>query len=181
MKPETYPEMLLEHAALLIARRRPSAADLRRSCSASYYALFHFFIGEAAKLFPASGRSYIRRCFHHGEMSKTARVFSSNQQIVIDTLKGPGQQPTHLTHVAHRQNKQVAVAPKLKDVARSFVEAQELRENADYDLAHAITKTEADMAHRRVIQTIEDWKAVRKTRAAKLFLIACMGMKRQGS
>jgi hypothetical protein len=114
-------------------------------------------------------------------MSKTARVFSSNQQIVIDTLKGPGPQPTHSTHVSAHQQKQVTVAPKLKNVARSFVEAQELRENADYDLEHAITKTEADIAHRRVIRAIEDWKAVRQTRAAKLFLIACMGMKRQGS
>jgi len=50
---------LLEQAQLLatLEPRRPVQASVRRSISASYYAVFHFLVGEAAGLQAGRGRS----------------------------------------------------------------------------------------------------------------------------
>lgn len=107
MKPQAYAQKLLRQAARLEAgtpSRRGSEADLRRSCSASYYALFHFLIGEATDLMIPRGsniaRPYFRRCFGHGQMRSVAEIFKSASHVSRDTILSEKVKPAMRTPVA---------------------------------------------------------------------------------
>jgi hypothetical protein len=77
---------LLAQARLLARRepRRPKQASLRRSISASYYALFHFLIEETTRLTmgAAHGRTSLRqfagRAFVHGKMKDVCAEFTKS-------------------------------------------------------------------------------------------------------
>jgi len=61
--------------------RKPTQASLRRSVSASYYALFHLLVDEATRLMLAgNGRRPLRdslaRAFHHSAMKQVAVAFA---------------------------------------------------------------------------------------------------------
>lgn len=113
--------------------RRPRQANLRRAVSSAYYALFHYLIDEACRMMIGTEaaqspyRQVIARGFDHGTMKQACRRFTGGS----------------LPHViSKRLPDGFVVPPELRDVAQAFVDLQEQRHSADYDLTQTFTKEE---------------------------------------
>lgn len=133
---------------------RPKQATLRRAVSTAYYALFHLLINQATSKMPLRGNLRYQRAFgrvfNHGEMKKTSSVFAA------------GNAPPSLGAVV--------VPPALVNVAQAFVDLQEERHRADYDLNHPFTKTSVQVRLQQVEAAFADWRAVSDHDSAALFL-----------
>ena len=152
---------LLKQAHFLARKelKRPTQASLRRSVSASYYALFHLLVDDATRLMLAGNarrplRDSLARAFHHAAMKQTARAFAE-KSIPPKLAAGLNREP---------------VQRPLIDVAAAFVQLQDARHDADYNRARRFTRREtldlADMAE----QAFRDWRQVRGSLQADTFL-----------
>ncbi len=158
---------LLEQARHLLHRepRRPRQASLRRSVSSAYYALFHLLVHDSAASIagmrtPAL-HALVARAHQHGELREVCGEFAR------------GQWPRSL--------RTLAAAPpdlRLRQVALVFGELQDARHQADYNLTYSFRRTEAERLVRRVEQAFSDWKIIRRTEEARLFLLALLFNKR---
>lgn len=150
---------LLNQAKHLATRepRRPKQASLRRAVSAAYYALFHLLTFEASGNFvkAADLSSRINRTFNHGDMKKVSKHFAGG--VVPKAIKGQGT---------------VSVPQLLKNVAQNFVDLQEARHEADYNLAKSFTRKEALGIVKVVEQCFVEWNHVRKNDISRIYL-AC--------
>lgn len=149
---------LLEQARHLVRRetKRPRQASLRRAISAAYYALFHLLSFEASRLFVRDERllNRINRVYGHSEMNEASKSFAKGDwPKAFDPVKGA-----------------FAIPQALKDVAQAFVDLQEARHNADYDLATRFTRREALDLVERAAQAFRDWNAVREDDLARIYL-----------
>ncbi|MYI70253.1 MAG: hypothetical protein F4103_16460 [Boseongicola sp. SB0673_bin_14] len=152
---------LLKQARFLARkeRKKPTQASLRRSVSASYYAIFHFLVDEATRLMLAGNvraplRDSLARAFHHSAMKQAAVAFAK------------GSIPLRLASGLNGQQ----VQQPLIDVASAFVQLQEARHEADYNRGLRFTRREtldlADLAE----QAFGDWRQVRGSLPADAFL-----------
>ena len=129
---------LLDQDRLLARRepKRPRQASLRRSISASYYSLFHFLIEEVTVLVIGTGQSkaelrhFAGRAFIHTKM-KTLCVEFTKSTPSSDLLK------------TFWESRGVAESTELQMVAGAFRDLQELRHDADYNLALSFTRLSA--------------------------------------
>jgi hypothetical protein len=150
---------LLEQAYHLANRepKKPRQASLRRALSTAYYALFHFLLYEATLLlFPAKPsdlRARASRAFVHGEMKSACQSWSTTKM------------PPGCT---------TPIESQLKAVAEAFVDLQQLRHDADYDLAKFFDRISVLPEIRKVENAIGGWKAIKKSDNAKLFLSALL-------
>src|SRR6266568_4821357 len=96
----------------------PQQASLRRAVSTAYYALFHLVVGEATANWSESEfRPLLGRVFEHGKMKQACyRLSGGNSEI-----------PPF--------EKRAAPEDHLRAVAKTFILAQERREDADYDVS----------------------------------------------
>lgn len=161
------PADLLRQARHLAARepRRPSQASLRRSVSTAYYALFHLLVDEAtARMFPGRERAALRDCvaraFAHGAMRQTALQFSKDgvSEKLRPALNGQ------------------SLRPELVRVATAFVELQQARHRADYDKVRRVSREEALDKLGTAERAFADWRAVRKTLQADVFLAGLVAL-----
>ena len=134
-------------------------ASLRRSVSASYYALFHLMVDEATRrMFPCRNRTSLRGClaraFGHGDMRKVAQQFSEGR---ISPKLAPGLDGE-------------ALQPELINVAATFVDLQEARHEADYDMMRRFSRREVLDLVDRAKQAFVDWNRVRRSVQADTFL-----------
>jgi len=149
---------LLAQAEYLAKRepKRPRQASLRRAISAAYYALFHLLIYEAARLFVRDERLWklTNRAYGHGEMSRISKAFvKSEWPKVFDPVKAA-----------------MPIPQAIRDVAAAFVDLQDARHDADYNLAKVFTRGEA-LAHiERAKQAFDDWETVRTLDLARVYL-----------
>lgn len=159
---------LLAQAKHLAAKepRRPRDASLRRAVSAAYYALFHLLTAEASTfLVSGNGRSGLRsllaRGFTHSEMSRASKAFSS----------GHGGLPARLQAVIPDPRD---LPPGLSAIARTFYQVQAERHRADYDLSYRLTRKETAAIVSRVEWAVTEWRAVRGTEGARVYLVALL-------
>lgn len=152
---------LLKQAERLakLERKRPKQASLRRSVSSAYYSLFHLLIEEGARIITTDIPlcPYIARVYQHGDIKKICEVVSRP-----------------LTHNSHWLGKffEFPIDPDLISVCQAFMDLQELRHSADYDLSRTFKKSEAIGVVSRALAAHEDWKKVRNAKNAKLLLLA---------
>ncbi len=153
---------LLEQAFHLArrAKKKPTQADLRRSVSASYYALFHLLVDEATKRIcgvkdHAPLRHHLARTFQHSNMRKVAEQFSKEQT------------PKFLCPVSDTN----ILDERLVFVASSFVLLQDARHDADYNLNVNFFKHQSLEFANMSKNSFNDWKQVRNTIQADTFLI----------
>ncbi len=152
---------LLKQARFLPRKepRKPIQASLRRSVSASYYALFHLLVDEATRLMLSghrcgSLRDSLSRAFHHSSMKQTAVEFT-RQRMSPKLWSGFDGRP---------------VPQQLINVASAFVELQEARHDADYNRARRFTRREALDLLDLTEQGFQDWGVVRGSLHADTFL-----------
>lgn len=119
-------------------------AQMRRSVSTSYYALFHTVLTAAAeRLFGAgeadtAGYAILYRTFNHGTM----------KQVCDGIARG------ELNLSLRQQLRRSSVHSDLRDFAISFVDLQARRQQADYDpylqLSREDAETALDIAERAI-------------------------------
>ncbi len=149
---------LLEQAKFLARRepRRPRQASLRRAVSTAYYALFHLLISEASGLVVRDDllKAALNRVFTHKEMARTAKAF------------GSGTVPKRFQIHIPATN----VPQDLRATAKAFVELQQARHDADYDIATPFTRKDALTLVDLAEEAFSRWQRVRKEDCARLFL-----------
>lgn len=155
---------LLDQAQHLAGKepRRPKQASLRRAASASYYALFHLLVDEAVLGLvrgpdPDGLRNLLRRAFDHGEMRSVCVAFSG------------GTLPMNLAAVLGGP-----VPTDLRSVADSFLELQQARHEADYNLSRSFTRDDVQGLIAKTRDAFRRWEAVRTSEAARLYLAALL-------
>lgn len=166
---------LLAQAQFLVGKepRKPKQASLRRAVSAAYYSLFHLLAADAARAMfggtdAADLRLVLRRAFQHATMKKAAQ--GAAKGFGTGKLAEPWKPLL------------AALSPELVLVARTFVDLQQARHQADYDVGRPVTRTEAADLVERVGAATAAWKSIRKTKRgsksysleARVFLAALL-------
>ncbi len=152
---------LLEQARHLANRepRRPRQASLRRSVSASYYALFHLLASDGAALMTRGAmpdlRAQVQRAFAHSEMKRICQFFALGG--LPDPIRSLVVRPIEAEPVR---------------VAQTFIRLQEQRHAADYDMQFRLDRAVADNLVDDVEAAFRDWCAVRASHNAGVFLTA---------
>lgn len=155
-------EDLLQQARDLLASdpRKPKQASLRRAISAAYYALFHFLIEEATRhIVGASAqsgglRAMLARKFTHAAMNKACKAFAATNlpKDITDYLGA------------------LKVPRSLRDVASAFVDLQNHRHNADYNVASHFTREEVEIQIEKVASAMARWRKVPTDSIKRAFL-----------
>ena len=161
----SFAEDLLDVARDL-ADRDPEAlrqASLRRAVSTAYYALFHLLIAEAtanwsrAELRPALGR-----IFEHGKMKSASTVDQVAALNPASKNKPYG-------------SAEPVVVPHLLVVAKAFLQAQQQREDADYNTSREWTRVDVLRMINAVSKAFESWKLIREEPEAQAYLVSLLG------
>jgi uncharacterized protein (UPF0332 family) len=166
-----YSAELLAQARVLARQepRRPKHASLRRSISASYYSLFHFLIEETTRLTIGTAhnraklRQFAARAFVHGKMKSVCDEFlrgtprSDALKLFWDDLDIP----------AH---------PDLKTISENFIDLQDARHDADYNLSYTFTREEAIIATGQAKDAMDAWLRLKAANEplASLFALSLM-------
>ena len=109
---------------------RPRQASLRRAASAAYYALFRLLVGSAVTAIVARDlRAPLSRVFDHGPMKHVCSTFSATRGG-----RRPAVSPALTSLVV------VPLEPEIVRLARAFVDLQEFRHVADYDLSQRLNR-----------------------------------------
>lgn len=152
---------LLEQAEHLARRekKKPRQASLRRAVSTAYYALFHMLLDEAARILfpnaPPELRQRGARAFAHGEMKSACQAFVRPTGGITNLTTSP-------------------LAQEINSVASALVELQEARHKADYDLTEAFDRVQVLSRVEQARKALNDWRAVRGTPNANVFLAALL-------
>ncbi len=156
---------LLAQARLLATKEqsRPRQASLRRSVSAAYYALFHLLVEAAARrLVSGTDRQPLRNClaraFDHGVIKRVARKFAERS---LSPRLSPGLNGLPL---------QVEIVR----VAGAFVDLQQHRHEADYDMGRRFTRLEVLNIVSDAERAFLDWRAVRNSVQADTFIVGLL-------
>jgi uncharacterized protein (UPF0332 family) len=120
----------------------PRQANLRRAVSTAYYAIFHLLISEAT-LNWARGelRGQLGRIFEHGKMKSASESKVSDLNAYFKTNPAEGTERT--------------IADNLGIVCNAFIQAQQRRNDADYNTARECTPMEVKIQIQEV--TDEAW------------------------
>jgi uncharacterized protein (UPF0332 family) len=151
-----YHDDLLQQAFDLVHKNPKTQADLRRSASAAYYALFHLLVSETIVHWNlATSRKALGRMFEHSVMKKASGRISDSTFFPFT-----GEDP--------------AVVQNLKTVAQSFGQLQDKRHIADYDNATFWTTTEALREVTTAAKAFSTWHAIKTARIAQDYLVSLL-------
>lgn len=97
--------------------------------STAYYAIFHLLISEAtANWARPELRATLARCFDHGPMKSASETKVSQVNALLKS---------HPSRSA-----EITIATRLRTVANAFIQAQQRRNDADYNMAKEWTPIE---------------------------------------
>ncbi len=143
---------LLEQARHLAKKepKRPKQASLRRAISAAHCAVFHRLTDAGARFVVRGNdrtelRLAVARGFEHAEMKKAATSFTGGTLPLV-------LQPAVPTPPG--------VPAALKQLAQTFIDLQQARHDADYDLSRAFTRQGTVDLVSQAEQAFKDWKSV---------------------
>jgi hypothetical protein len=146
---------------------------MRRAVSAAYYALFHLLASSVAEQVspdsPIGLRGRTQRALAHSQMATAARNF-------LTQGKSPSNLPKDIGFTGH-------VSPRLANVAQSFVDLQEARYIADYDVLDATGEINLRWAQECLADAgaaFRDWNAEKDSQGARVFLAALILSKHWG-
>src|SRR5712691_12891110 len=149
-----YHDDLLQQSYDLVNKSpaNPRQADLRRSVSAAYYALFHLLISETIAHWSLdSSRNALGRMFEHSTMKKVSGGISDARRF-----------PFH--------GEDANAVGNLRTVARIFGQLHDKRQVADYDNATYWTHTEALQQVAKSAEAFSAWQAVKDHKIAQDYL-----------
>ncbi len=151
---------LAQQIASLPAEQSPQPA-LRRAVSTAYYALFHLLIAEAvANCNAPEFRAALARLFDHGRMKGACAEKVSKLDEFFKKQPPDGTERTVKLH--------------LYNVAQTFSEAQNNRNEADYNLRKEWQPGQVSLLIDGVSGAFESWRIVRDEPEARGFLISML-------
>jgi uncharacterized protein (UPF0332 family) len=160
----TYADDLLDVARHLanLEPANPRQACLRRAVSTAYYALFHLLIAEAALNWGRPElRSQLGRVFGHGKMKSASNDTRSELETRLRNATAGSQEAVVFEH--------------LRKVTGTFIQAQQRREEADYDTGKEWTQTDVLSFIDVVAVAFERWKVIREEPVAQAYLVSLLG------
>lgn len=157
---------LIEQAEHLVYRdpRKPKQANLRRAVSAAYYAVFHYLVQEACRTQMGTQhtvsphRRILGRAFGHANMKKACKPFAGG--TLPDRLCKGLDSPY--------------VSSEIQTVAATFVELQDKRHQADYDLTEPFRRNEAWSFIKSAERAIETFGHGSVSDEERRFFLACL-------
>jgi hypothetical protein len=158
------PNELLDHAIKIATTITPLSTDdveMRRAVSATYYALFHQINADAvAVIAPHVSKEVnhrIQRWFDHSEMKKICGRFlkESLDQPLLGLI---GQ----------------TASSDLQLVCRMFIELQEARHDADYNLNSNLNPQRTIQYVGSAQAAIYAWQRIRQTAEANIFILSLL-------
>jgi len=152
-----YHDDLLQQALDLVHKSPiPNQADLRRSVSTAYYALFHLLVSETiANWSLETSRDALGRMFEHSVMRRVSGRISDSRIFPF-----AGEDPS--------------VVQGLKTVAQAFTQLQDKRHIADYDNATFWTRTEALREVATAAKAFSTWRSVKNEKIAQDYLVSLL-------
>jgi hypothetical protein len=150
------PEQLISQAEFLIRSTDSNEANVRRAVSSAYYALFHLLVRDAvANWNQADHRSRLARIFDHKRMKDASTAILKE----IGSVRN-----------AESVDPEQAIRFRLATVAQAFVDLQQARHKADYDIAEPFQPLDAavDVAQSRL--AFLTWAEVRDEPLAQGYL-----------
>ncbi len=148
----------------MLDTKRPRQANLRRAISSTYYALFHLLVDEACRVqigahhSQAPFRHVLGRAFAHGVMKDACKSFGGG------TLK---------KSVSQGLPASFSIPPEIRGLAEVFVDLQEKRHLADYDLTVRFNRSDILYLIGFVTGRIHLFKQLPSSEEKRLFL-ACL-------
>jgi len=140
----------------------PNQASLRRAVSTAYYAIFHLLISEAtANWARPELRAILGRCFDHGPMKTASETKVSQINTAFKDSSPESAEKTVATH--------------LRTVAKAFIQAQQRRNDADYNMEKEWTPVEVDTQIALVNEAFKTWNIIRDEAAAQAYLVSLLG------
>jgi uncharacterized protein (UPF0332 family) len=149
-------------------KKKPKQASVRRAISAAYYALFHLFSEKVTETLIGSTndraniRAWLGRALEHGTMNTACKFFGN---------------PSDRTFKEFSKNLAFTVDPDLKVIADTFVNLQESRHRADYDMSKPITRSDAQVAIAEVRSVFTKWNVIER-KDPRLMVIFCTSLLR---
>lgn len=131
-------------------RGRLPGAQVRRSVSTSYYALFHFILSEVADRAVGTGHALrVRR------RVLTRTVTHRGAKLALERIRGSAID----THVQDYFGLSTTGAPSFaRNLANTFVDAQAKRHDADYDLNAVMSEDDASILIGRIERDVAAWE-----------------------
>jgi len=161
----SFSEDLILHAISLLPdiehQEYRNDVSLRRAVSASYYALFHNINSKAVELIapnvPAETNYRIQRWFEHAEMKRICgRFLPAKLDQPLRDLIGE------------------TASVDLQNVARSFIQLQDARHRADYDLSYDLTWEQARQYIELSVGAIGAWERISSSAEANIFILSLL-------
>ncbi|MCG5535847.1 hypothetical protein [Ectothiorhodospira mobilis] len=145
--------------------RRPRQASLRRSVSTAYYALFHLLVDAACREVVSGGpevealRQQVGRACSHSDMKKACQAFARWNS---------GSPPRPLDGLLPE-----SPDARVMTVADAFIELQQARHDADYDLSSRFSRTDV-LAHVGLAESaFQEFHSMRRSEwQRRVFLMA---------
>jgi uncharacterized protein (UPF0332 family) len=159
-------EDLLEQAVKLakLDVKKPRQVNLRRAISSAYYALFHLLVDEACRTQigtqhnQAPFRHALGRAFLHGVMKDACRSFGGG------TLK---------KGVSRGLPASFVIPLEIQRLASTFVDLQDKRHLADYDLTERFRRSDVLSLILEVEKHTQDFRKLAASNEKRFFL-ACL-------
>lgn len=152
------------HRLARLDPQKPKQANLRRAISAAYYALFHFLADQYSRQLIGTGharlafRQVLARGMEHGEMNDACKSFSGG------TLK---------QKVAKGLPLNYQIAREVQQIAQTFVEMQQKRHLADYDLSETFLRPAVISDISQVERSINSYQKLSDA-IQKRFFLGCL-------
>jgi len=136
-------------------RGRLSRARVRRSVSTNYYALFHFLLDEIGQKVVGTHVNLLER------RRILARTISHRGlRTTFDKVRGRAIEPSlanFLRPATAARGDSVAAPTFIRDIANAFIDAQDKRHEADYDLNESLSEADASVLLDLVRRSIKTW------------------------
>lgn len=154
------PEQLIARAESLLRNSEVNEANVRRAVSSAYYALFHLLIRDAIANW--------RHADHH---SRLVRTFDHNvmKNASITLLKELGR-----TSAQETGDDVQSVRSNLLLVAQSFVDLQQARHKADYNIAGPFAPIDAAVEVAQARLAFTKWAEISQEPAAQGYLYSLL-------
>jgi len=135
--------------------------SLRRAVSTGYYALFHLLIADAvADCTDPQFRATLARVFDHGPMKQASDKKVSELNDFFD--QRPPEGPER------------AIKYHLYSVAETFSQAQQNRNDADYNLLREWQPTQVSLLLEGIADAFMSWNIIRNEAVARDYLISML-------
>jgi len=158
--------------AKLDAKGKPRQANLRRAVSSAYYALFHFLVDEACRAI--IGRQHTQQGYRHS----LGRAFVHTEMKRACTSYRASQLPASIIKPLPRDSQgNYVIASPIRRIAAMFVELQQKRYQADYDLSERFKRSEVLTLIEQVEDHIADFSQLPASDDRRFFLVCLLAWK----